>query len=263
MTTKLGWHSILQVLVTAGQIGNAAALMYQETNPKLAVAIATVVGCIQVILHQYAYAGAPPLTNPPAPPAPPAAPSGTGMAGTAACVVFLLCFGIGVARGQTTTSAPAPSTPAPTAFPSTTYNFNLTPITLPGAKTSLTGAESDIKIKITPNFDLGETSLIGPDYVFLGGRGDYVIPQFSKWLQNVSPTLNGYQFQLGLTGSIGVIRTPVGVGTSQSHWGQRAGMFLNYSVSGNVGLGLEGQWCNLPGYAHTTYSVAFGPNFHF
>lgn len=154
-------------------------------------------------------------------------------------------------------------TPAPSAFPSTTYNFNLTPVTLPGAKTSLAGAEADIKLKITTNFALGETSLIGGNYSFLGGRSDYVIAPFSKWLQNISPTLNGYQFQLGVTQSLGVIRTPVALGSSASHWGERAGAFLTYAVSGNVGLGVEAQWCNFPGYAHSTYSVAFGPSFHF
>lgn len=153
--------------------------------------------------------------------------------------------------------------PAPSAFPETTYNFNLSPITLPGAKTSVAGAETDVKIKITPNLAAGETTLISADYSFIGGRGDYVIPQFSKWLQNASPMLNGYSFQLGVTASAGVIRTPIGLGQSQSHWGERAGVFLNYAVSGNTGLGLEAQWCNFPGYAHTTYSVAFGPNFHF
>lgn len=151
----------------------------------------------------------------------------------------------------------------PSAFPTTTYNFNLTPVTLPGAKTSVAGAESDIKLKITTNFNLGETTLISGNYSFIGERSDYVIPQFSKWLQNISPTLNGYQFQLGLTQSLGVVRTPISLGINQSHWGERAGLFLNYAVSNNVGLGIEGQWTNLPGYAHSTYSVAFGPNFHF
>jgi hypothetical protein len=154
-------------------------------------------------------------------------------------------------------------TPAPSAFPSTTYNFNLSPVTLPGSKTSVAGAETDVKIKLSQNLALGETNLISGDYTFIGGRGDYVISAFSKWLQNVSPMLNGYQFQLGLTGSAGVIRTPVRLGVNASHWGERAGMFLNYAVTGNVGLGAEAQWCNLPGYAHTTYSIAFGPNFHF
>jgi hypothetical protein len=151
----------------------------------------------------------------------------------------------------------------PSAFPSTTYNFNLAPITLPGAKTSVAGAETDVKIKISTNFALGESTLISGDYSFIGERADYIIPQFSKWLQNVSPTLNGYQFQLGLTQSLGVVRTPLALGANQSHWGERAGMFLNYAVSGNVGLGVEAQWCNFPGYLHNTYSIAFGPNFHF
>ena len=154
-------------------------------------------------------------------------------------------------------------TPAPSAFPSTTYNFNLTPVTLPGAKTSVAGAETDVKLKITTNFALGETNLISGNYSFIGERSDYVIPAFSKWLQNVSPTLNGYQFQLGITQSLGVVRTPIALGSSASHWGERAGAFLNYAVSGNVGLGVEAQWTNLPGYQHSTYSIAFGPNFHF
>jgi hypothetical protein len=172
-------------------------------------------------------------------------------------IAALILFG-SLAFAQT----PAP-TPAPSAFPSATYNFNLTPVTLPGAKTSVSGAEADVKIGITTNFQVGETSLIGAEYTFIGARGDYVIPSFSKWLQNISPTLNGYQFQLGVTASAGVVRTPIALGVSQSHWGQRAGMFLNYAVSGNTGLGVEAQWCNLPGYAHSTYSLAFGPNFHF
>jgi hypothetical protein len=152
-------------------------------------------------------------------------------------------------------------TPAPSAFPTTTYDFNLTPITLPGVKASASGAESDIKFHPTTNFSVGETTLISPDYVFIGGRADYVIPAFSKWFNNISPTLNGYQFQLGLTGSLGVDK-PFGV-VPQSHWGERAGIFMNYAVSGSTGLALEVQWNNFPGYAHNVPSIAFGPNFHF
>jgi hypothetical protein len=136
---------------------------------------------------------------------------------------------------------------APSAFPSTTYNFNLTPITLPGVKTTASGAETDIKFH--------------PTTIFVGGRGDYVIPQFSKWLNNISPSLNGYQFELGLTGSLGTVKA-FGV-SSSAHWGERAGIFLNYAVSGTTGLGAEFQWNNFPGYAHNVPSIAFGPNFHF
>jgi hypothetical protein len=181
-------------------------------------------------------------------------------------VLTLLCvlvLALAVA-GQTPAPTPAP-TPTPSAFSTTTVNFNLSPITLPGAKTSVAGAETDIKLKLTTNFEAGETTLISGDYSFIGGRGDYVIPQFSKWLNNISPNLNGFQFQLGLTGSAGVTRTPSPVSTSTnvSHWGERAGVFLNYALNGTTGLGFEAQWCNFPGYAHNTYSIAFGPNFHF
>lgn len=149
------------------------------------------------------------------------------------------------------------------AFPSTTVNFNLTPVTLPGAKTSIAGAETDIKLNFTTNNVIGETTLIGADYSFIGGRYDRIIPQFGNWLNNVSPTLNGFQWQLGVTGSLGVVRTPTGLNVTASHWGERAGVFLNYSVNGTFGLGVEAQWINLPGLEHNGYSFAFGPNFHF
>jgi hypothetical protein len=169
-----------------------------------------------------------------------------------AMVIALLCvLSIGAVAQTQATSA----------FPSTTYNFNLTPITLPGVKTTASGAETDIKFHPTTNFDVGETTLLSTDYVFVGGRGDYVIPQFSKWLNNISPSLNGYQFELGLTGSLGTVKA-FGV-SSSAHWGERAGIFLNYAVSGTTGLGVEFQWNNFPGYAHNVPSIAFGPNFHF
>lgn len=148
------------------------------------------------------------------------------------------------------------------AFQDTTFNFNLTPIALPGGKQSIPGAETDIKLNITANNAIGETTLISSGYSFIGGRYDRTIPQFQKWLNNVSPGLNGYNFQLGLTASLGVVRTPFN-NTNQEHWGERAGGFLNYAVSGVMGLGAEVQWVNFPGYAHSTYSVAVGPNFHF
>lgn len=149
------------------------------------------------------------------------------------------------------------------AFPSTSVSFNLTPVTLPGANTSIAGAETDAKLAFTTNNIVGPTTLVGANYSFIGGRYDRVIPQFGTWLNNVSPTLNGYQWQLGLTGSLGVVRTPMSLGQNQSHWGERAGVFLNYSVNGTFGLGFEAQWTNLPGLVHNGYSLAFGPNFHF
>jgi hypothetical protein len=152
-------------------------------------------------------------------------------------------------------------TPTP-AFTGTTVSFNLTPITLPGGKQTLSGAETDVMLSPTPNNAFGETTLINSAYTFLGGRYNRLFPSVSKWLNNLSPNLNGLAFQFGLTGSLGVVNIPGNA--TPTHWGERAGGFLNYQIGSSAfGLGVEAQWCNFPGYAHNTYSVAFGPNFHF
>ncbi len=178
---------------------------------------------------------------------------------TAVVSVFLfVLMAVGLAGGQT-------PTPAPTAFSDTTISFNLTPITLPGAGSSVAGAETDITLNLTTNNQLAETNLIGGNYAFIGGRFNRVIPQISKALNNASANLNGLAFQFGVTGSLGVVKSPstLVLGGTQSHWGQRAGVFVNYAINGTWGLGFESQWCNLPGFVHTSYSIAFGPNFHF
>jgi hypothetical protein len=152
--------------------------------------------------------------------------------------------------------------PAPSAFQDTTVSFNLTPISLPGAKSTIGGAETDVLLPVSTNNVFGETTIVDSGYEFFGGRYNRKIPAFSKWLNNVSPVLNGYQFELSLTASVGVVDLP-GAVPAQHHWGERAGFNLNYSVNGTVGLALEAQWNNFPGYAHNAPSVAFGPNFHF
>lgn len=176
---------------------------------------------------------------------------------------FITILGLllaGLSYGQTTPNAP---TPQPSAFADTTVNFSLTPISLPGVSQSVPGAETDVKLNVSTNNVVGETTLISSAYSFIGGRYDRMIPSFSTWLNNHSPQLNGYNFQLGLTASLGVVRTPNGVGTTAEHWGERAGAFINYKANSIMGLGVEAQWCNFPGYSHNTYSVAVGPNFHF
>jgi hypothetical protein len=61
-----------------------------------------------------------------------------------------------------------------------------------------------------------------------------------------------------MTVSLGEVRD-----SAASHWGERAGGGINYAINGTWGLGAEAQYCKFPGYANNTYSVAFGPNFHF
>jgi hypothetical protein len=160
-------------------------------------------------------------------------------------------------------SAFAQTAPTPTtgAFPETTVTLNLTPIVLPGLSNSQGGAETDIMIAPSNAFAIGESTLVSSSMVFTGGRGNYIIKPLSTWLQNHSPNLNGYQFQFGLTGSLGVVKPISSPGTA--HWGERAGVFLNYAINGQWGTGFEAQWGNFPGIQHNTWTLAFGPNFHF
>lgn len=174
----------------------------------------------------------------------------------------LVAFAAIIASAQVVNNNPPPVAQQ-SAFQDTTVNFNLAPITLPGAKQSITGSETDVKLSLTPDNLIGETNLISSGFSFFGGRYDRIFPGVSKWLNNLSPSLNGYNFQVGLTGSLGVVRTPANLGVNAEHWGERAGAFLNYKVADVMGIGFEAQWDNLPGYAHNGYSVAFGPNFHF
>jgi len=161
---------------------------------------------------------------------------------------------IGVMLGQSTP-------PNTSAFPSTTVSFNLSPITLPGVKSTVAGAETDVLLTPSNSFQVGETTLTSSSMIFVGGRGNYVIKSVSDFIQNHSPNLNGYQFQFGFTGSVGVVK-PVGV-VGNPHWGERGGVFLNYAVNGQWGMGVDAEWGNFPGVQHNTWTFAFGPNFHF
>lgn len=143
------------------------------------------------------------------------------------------------------------------AFLSTTYNFSLTPVTLPGTGTTLSGVENDMLINFTPNNSIGETSLISTS-PFIGGRYDRAIPQVAKWLQNQT-ALSGYNFQFYLTGSLGVVKA------DRNHYGERAGLGLRWAPSGttNFSVAFEAQANNLPGISHWVPSFTVSPQFRF
>jgi hypothetical protein len=155
----------------------------------------------------------------------------------------------------------AQTAPTPGAFPETTVTFNLSPVTLPGVKSTIAGAETDILIAPSNSFQLGETTVTGSSMLFAGGRVQYIVKPVSTFIQNHSPNLNGYQFQFGLTGSAGVVK-PVDI-AGTSHWGERAGVFLNYAINGQWGMGVDAEWGNFPGIVHNTWTLGFGPDFHF
>ena len=151
----------------------------------------------------------------------------------------------------------------PTPQPQYTLTLTLSPINVPGVKNSVTGVETDPKFFLTPNNVVGPTTIVSPDFSFVGGRYDRVFPQVSKFINNLSPSLNGYNFTCGLTGSLGVVYSPNGTGGTQQHWGERAGGFCNYSFNGTVSVGAEGQINNLVGYERWAPSLSIGPQFHF
>jgi len=169
-----------------------------------------------------------------------------------------LCLALTLAGFAQTTP---PAAPAPSAFPSTNFSVILTPTQLPGGKSSVTGTMNGASITVTPNLDVENLNVISTSFNYFSGGAKYFFPSLSKALNNASPTLNGYNFQFYLTGTLGSVR--VLGGPQGGHWGETIGGGINYALNGSVGLGVEAQYAKLPGYANNTYLVAFGPNFHF
>ena len=151
----------------------------------------------------------------------------------------------------------AQTVPPQSSFADTTYTFGLTPVTLPGAGTTLSGAESDILIHVTPNNAFGPTTLISSS-TFVGGRYDRSFPVVANWLQNHT-ALTGFNYQFYVTGSVGVVKGDT------SHWGERAGVGLRGAPSGstNFSVAFEAQANNLPGISRWVPSVAISPQFRF
>lgn len=137
-------------------------------------------------------------------------------------------------------------------------SFNLAQITLPGAGKSVAGAETDVILPFTTNNLIGMSTLVSADYNFIAGRYDRNFPSISKYLNNISPNLNFLNSEIGVTGSVGVVHA-----NTESHWGERAGVFWRQNINETWAMGFEAQWVNLPGYQHNTYSVAVGPSIHF
>lgn len=157
------------------------------------------------------------------------------------------------------TVAFAQTTP-PSAFSTTSFSFNLSPINLPGVN-SISGAETDAMFPLTTNNRFGETTLIGSS-TFIGGRYDRVFPVIANYLQSHT-ALTGGNFEAGLTSSLGVVKN------ANTSWGGRAGLFVRWAPAGstNFNVAFEAQANYLPGYAtnspHWVPSLAVGPNFRF
>lgn len=153
-------------------------------------------------------------------------------------------------------------TQPPSAFATTSFSFNLSPISLPNLGNSIAGAETDALFPLTTNNRFGETTLIGQS-TFVGGRYDRVFPSVAKYIQ-AHTALTGGNFEAGISSSLGVVKG------AKSSWGGRAGFFVHYAPAGSTSfnIGFEAQANYLPNYAgantpHWVPSIAVGPNFRF
>ena len=159
-----------------------------------------------------------------------------------------------------TGTARAQSTPT---FSTQTFAVNAGAISLPGNKSTTAGALTGMTMQVTPNFNLRQTDFVGASgsglTAYFGGA-DYTIAPFSTWLNNISPNLNGYNFQLQVTGSAGVDSTSTG-----EHYAFLGGGRLNYKIasSSTWGLAIDVEYAKLPGYKNNTVIVAVGPTIHF
>lgn len=157
------------------------------------------------------------------------------------------------------------TTPSP-AFSTQTFSFQANAVALPGGKSTLAAALTGETLQVTTNFGLRQTNLVGSGVTAFYGGIDYTVAPFSKWLDNLSPTLDGYNFQLQLTGSAGVDRvTPAGSTTIAQHYSFLAGGRLSYAIAGsNIwGLVADIEYAKLPGLANNTVIVSVGPTINF
>jgi hypothetical protein len=148
---------------------------------------------------------------------------------------------------------------------STTYTFALAPVSVPGLGQTVAGTEAIVAVQISNSVSLGETNIIAPgnNFQYFGGRGFYQIDWLSKKLNNISPTLNGLQFQFIPTLSVGVGRITAPV--TQQHIGFTAGGIVNYrfGASGTWALGGKVEYAKFPGLKNNGWIASFGPSLHF
>ncbi len=181
-----------------------------------------------------------------------------------AAAVLILALGLGASGARAQSAATPPSSPT---FPIQTFSATASAIALPGNRETTPGAITGFTLTVTQNFDLRNTNFVttGANGTGYFGGVDYTIAPFSKWLNKISPNLDGYNFQLQATASAGVDRvTPLGTTGIAEHYSFLAGGRLNYAIAGsrNFGLGVDVEYAKLPGIANNTVIVSVGPTIH-
>lgn len=150
--------------------------------------------------------------------------------------------------------------PDPAPGTSTSFTMNLTPVTLPGNKTTLTGVSSGIAFTVTPNFDVKELNLNSSGDSYYGFGANYRLPIISTALNNVSPNINFLAFQFYLNGTVGANYGP---GATQSHWSETVGGGVDYYINNTWSFGGEADYAHLVGYNNKALILFIGPKLHF
>ena len=181
--------------------------------------------------------------------------------------VLLLVLLLGSACFAQTTP---PAAPAPT-IQTNSWTATGTAINLPGGLQTLAGTYTGIAMPITTNFSVTESNFITSDTSFTGfyGGASYRIPQFSKWLNDISPNLNGYDFNLRIAGGAGVnnvtIPSPAGStapASTKTHFSWTIHAPLTYAIAGSStwNLLVDVGYLNAPGALHRNNAfIAAGP----
>jgi len=145
-----------------------------------------------------------------------------------------------------------------------TYNFTLTPVSVPGLGQTVAGTEAIVGIGITQNIIVGEDTILAPgnSLQYFSGRAIWNAAKLETILNNLSPSLNGLHFQFQPTASAGVVRI---TNPASQHIGLTAGGIINYSFgdSGTWALGIKVEYAKFPGLKSNTWIASFGPSLHF
>jgi len=149
-----------------------------------------------------------------------------------------------------------------------TFSITSQAVALPGGKQTVAANITGGTFSITPNFALRNDNIIPGASVLSGyfGGAQYTIPDLSAKLQNLSPFLNGNNFQFYVTASAGVDRIAMPTGDTKQHYAFLGGGGVNYAPNGNrvfsVNL-FEVRYAKLPGYANNTVIVSTGVKLNF
>lgn len=136
--------------------------------------------------------------------------------------------------------------------------FGLTPVTLPGIGSSVTGAESDTLLPFTTYNWIGLTTITSTSYTYLAPRYTRIVPQIGTFLNNHSQTLDFSGSDVGITMSAGLVSV-----NGKTHWGESAGISWLQNINNTWGMNFNAEWFNPVGYEHNTYKVSVGPTLKF